>query len=158
MTRRYLSGGLALVSVAAIFGCDISEPETPENCVERFEKLLTNGPDDARFQPIFTYDVTRMEDVLETFVGEGEELTGLRMTMSHGASDAALKAFYEVDVPPKGAIFAADDFSLFRLNGTPGSRDETLLAGCRGAPPKARLVHIQWNALPPATEELPRTR
>jgi hypothetical protein len=158
MARRHLSGGVVLVLVAAISGCGFGEPETAENCVERFEKLLTNGPGDARFDPIFTYDVTRMENVLETFVGEGDELAGSRMTVSHGSSDAALKAFYEADVPPKGAAFAADDFSLFRLHGSPGSRHETLVAGCRGAPPKARLVHIQWNALPPATEDLARTR
>jgi hypothetical protein len=153
MTRRYLSGGLAFVSLAAIFGCDATRTETPEDCVERFGTLLAASPGDARFQPIFTYDVTRMKDVLETFAGDADKRAGLRMTISHGPSDAALTAFYEADVPPQGAIFAADDFSLFRRNGTPGPRDETLLAGCRGAPEKARLVHVQWNALPSAAED-----
>ena len=161
MTKRHLSGVLAWVSLAAVSGCSA---ETPDRCVERFGKRLADGHPtrsadlrDARFQPIFTYDVTQMENVLEEFVGEGDELAGMRMTISHGASGAAMEAFYKDEVPPKGAAFAADDFSLFRVRGTPGSRDQTLVNGCRKTPPKARLVHIHWIALPSTTEDLART-
>ena len=155
MIKRHLAGGFALVSAATMSGCGILEPESPERCVERFEQLVVSRPDlrDRQFQPIFTYDVTHMEGVLEHLVGEGNELEGLRMTLAHGASGAALDAFYKAEVPPKGAIFAADDFSLFRARGTPGSRHATLVEGCRETPPKARLVHVQLIALGPRTED-----
>jgi len=122
--------------------------------------VLTGAPDlgDLRVQPVFTYDVTRMQDVLEELVGTGDQLKGVRMTISHGASEEALRAFYAADVPPKGAIFAADGFTLFRLPGAPGRRDETLLAGCRGTPRGARLVNVQWDSLPRATGDLARMR
>jgi hypothetical protein len=155
MTRSCLPGVLAPALLAAVSGCGFDEPETAAHCVERFEKLLAASPDlrDIRVQPIFTYDTTQMDDVLEEFVGEGPELTGLRMTIAHGDSRPALEAFYKADVPPKGAAFAADHFSLFRVRGTPGSRDETLAAGCRAAPPDAPLVHVQWIALPPEQDQ-----
>lgn len=152
MIRRCLAGGFALVSLAAVSGCSA---ETAERCVERFEKLLSDdhrvtGADlrEGRFQPIFTYDVTHMEGVLEHFVGEGDELKGLRGTISQGDSRAALDAFYNAEVPPKGAFFAADGFSLFRAWGTPGSRDAALVEGCRETPPDARLIQVHWVALP----------
>lgn len=157
-----LSAGLALASLAALAGCGLGEPETPERCIERFRKLLGErrldrpGFGDARFQPIFTYDMTRMEGGLEELVGTGDELIGLRMTISHGADGAALDAFYQAEVPPKGAIFAADDYTLYRVSGMPGSRDETLVAGCRQARPKASLVRIQWIPLPSGTDEQAR--
>jgi hypothetical protein len=156
MTKRYLSGCLALVWVAALTGCN--EAETPESCIERFTKVLGDSPalPDARFQPIFTYDVTKMEDALETLYGDGAGAAGARMTISHGPSGAALDAFYKADVPPKGAMFAGDGFSLYRIKGQVGSRDDTLAAGCRDAPPKARLIHIQWIALAPGTETTPQ--
>jgi hypothetical protein len=160
MVERYLSVGLALLCAATVSGCRVDE--TPERCVERFEKLLTatslNDPGfpDARVRPVFTYDITRMHNALETLVGKGEKLRSVRMTISHGASGGALDAFYSADVPPEGAIFAADDFSLYRVNGTPAPRHETLVAGCHGAPAKARLTHIQWIALLP--EDIAGTR
>ena len=158
MTKRYLlaglalAGGLALAFTAAVAVWIVRRPETPERCIERFEQLIEMAPDPGAgpFQPIFTYDVTHMEGVLEHFVGEGDELAGLRGTIAHGPSDAALQAFYSAEVPPKGAVFSADDFSLFRTRGTPGSRAATLAEGCRETPPDARLVHIQWIALPAA--------
>lgn len=160
MTKRYLvaglalTGGLALASVAAVAAWIARWPETPERCVERFAQLIGNGPDPGAgpFQPVFTYDVTRMDNVLEHFAGDSDKRTGLQMTVSHGASGAALERFYATDVSPKGAIFAADDFTLFRTRGTPGSRAATLAEGCREASPKARLVHVQWIPLPPATD------
>jgi hypothetical protein len=165
MTRRYLIaglallGGLALASVAVAAAWIARQPETLEHCIERFEKLLAEGrgtsgrdPRDARVQPVFTYDVTHMEDVLHTFVGQGDDLKDVRMTLAHGASGPALEAFYRAETPPDGALFAADDFTLFRTAGTPAPRAATLAEGCREAPPKSRLVHIQWRAMPPPTE------
>ena len=145
-------GGLSLASTAAVAVWIVRQPETPERCIERFEQLIKMAPDPGAgpFQPIFTYDVTHMEGVLEHFVGEGAELAGLRGTIAQGPSDAALAAFYSAEVPPKGAVFSADDFSLFRTRGTPGSRAAALAEGCRETPPKARLVDIQWIALPAA--------
>ena len=145
MTRRYLSGWLALISLAALSGCGVTE--TPEQCVERFERLMAAGPPgfrEARFQPIFTYDVSQMENVLEQLVGKGADRAGVRMTLAHGASGPALDRFHKAEVPRKGHIFAADGFTLFSLPGQPGARAETLEAGCRGAPPKARLVRVRW--------------
>jgi hypothetical protein len=147
MVRRCLSGGLTLACAAALSGCGVEE--TPEGCIERFEKLGGDSLEDALFQPVFTYDITRMENALETIYGDPKDRVGGRVTISHGASGAALQAFYAADVPAKGHMFAADDFTLYRINGTPGSRRETVVAGCRGAFPKARLVHIRWQALPP---------
>jgi hypothetical protein len=158
LTKRYLVvalamlGALALAFTAAIAVWLVRRPETPERCIERFEQLIKMAPDPGvgPIQPIFTYDVTRMEGVLEHFVGQGSELEGLRGTIVHGPSDAALEEFYGAEVPPKGAVLSADDFSLFRTRGTPGSRAATLAEGCRETPPDARLVHIQWIALPAA--------
>lgn len=154
MARHCLAHGLALVCVAAVSGCSVEE--TPERCVGRFAKLLTashpvNDPGfrDARVQPIFTYDITRTEGVLEYLASKNGGLKGLRATISHGASGAALDEFSNAEVPRKGAIFAADNFTLYRVKGAPGTRDETLAAGCRGRPPKARLTHIAWSAMPP---------
>lgn len=161
MTTCWLSRGFALSLAAALSGCGVRQ-EVPERCIERFGKLLADDPHinggdlrDMRFQPIFTYDITHMEDVFETIYGDAAGAAGARMTVSHGAGGAALETFYKEEVPAKGAMFAADDFTLYRVRGTPGSRGETLAAGCRGAHPKARLVHIQWIALPPATEGQP---
>ena len=158
MTKRYLAvalamlGGLALAFTAAIAVWLVRRPETSERCIERFAQLIKIVPDRGvgPFEPIFTYDVTRMEGVLEHFVGEGAELEGLRGTIVHGPSDAALEEFYRAEVPPKGAVLSADDFSLFRTRGTAGSRPATLAEGCRETPADARLVHIQWIASPAA--------
>lgn len=151
--KIYVAGAVTLVSVA-ISVCSMVEPETPESCVERFNKLPANGPvlREARFRPIFTYDTTRMDGGLEELIPEGDR-TGLRITVSHGANDDVVKALYGADVPPKGAVFAADNFSLFRQIGTPGSLNETILAGCRATPYKARLVHIQWNLMSKTRED-----
>jgi hypothetical protein len=161
MARRYLSRGLALVSAAAVSGCNVEE--TPQRCIERFEAILAGSPingagfRDARVQPVFTYDITHMDNALETLVGKGEQLKSVRVTISHGADGGALDAFYRAEVPPDGAIFAADGFSLYRVNGTPGTRHQTLAAGCRGGPAKAPLTHIQWISLPQGAEDLART-
>jgi hypothetical protein len=157
MTRRKLSCVLAWASLAAATGCTAGKPEPPENCVARFEKLIADGPDlgQGRFLPIFTYDITHVANVLERLAGDPEKRAGLRVTIAQGASDLALKGFYAADVPRHGAIFAADNVTLFRITGTAGSRHETLVAGCRGALPEARLVHVQWNALRPGTDDLP---
>lgn len=149
--------GLALISLVAVAGCGIKGPESPESCIARFEGKLAKLPAGTRFQPIFTYDITQMENVPETLFGEGEALNDVRLTISHGASDPALKAFYESELPERGAIFAADDFTLFRVSGMEGTRDEALLAGCKkNAPTNARLIQIQWNALPQITKDIAR--
>jgi hypothetical protein len=156
MVKRHLP---ALVVAAAVSGCSVAE--TPEQCVERFEEFFADSrPDlrDARLQPIFTYNITHMENALETLAGDSEKRAGMRMTLAAGASGTALDAFYRADVPPKGALFAADGFSLYRVKGAPGTRDEAIVAGCRGAPAKAPLTRIDWIALPPRTEDMARTQ
>lgn len=154
MVTRYLSGGLALVLVTALPGCGV-KTETPAQCIERFTRSVANNPAlrGGRFQPVFTYDVTHMENVLEHFAGDPGKRAGLQVTLSHGANASALQAFYEAEVSPKGAIFAADDFTLFRVGGTPGSAHATLVEGCGEAPPKTRLVRVQWIALPSRTDD-----
>ena len=156
MTKRYLSAGLGLVLAATVSGC--GGEETPENCIERFGNLVIGGQrldapaqSGGRFEPVFTYDITRMENALEQLVGTGDELKGVRMTISHGASGPALDTFYQAEVPAEGAIFAGDGFSLYRVRGTPGSRRETVAAGCRGAPSQARLTRIDWIPMPAGT-------
>lgn len=148
MTRRYLSGGLALACMTVLSGC-FGQVETPEQCIERFERMLADAPvhRDTRFQPIFTYDVTHMKDALETFAGKGDELTGVRMTMAHGAIGPALDAFYRAEVPEKGAAFGSENLSLYRMKGAPGLPAETVIAGCRATPAEARLIHIQFAPL-----------
>ena len=135
-------------------GCVEEGPETEKACIERFAKLGFDGNPPGNFQtePIFTYDVSKMEDGFATIYGDASEMDGAKMTFVKGASGQALSQFYKADVPPKGAIFASDDVSLYRIKGAPGSREETLSAGCRNAPPNARLVHIQWIALPTKME------
>jgi hypothetical protein len=154
MTTRYLSRGLVLMIAAAVSGCGV-KTETPAQCVERFTQFVADNPAlrGGRFQPVFTYDVTHMEDVLEHFAGDPGKRAGLQMTLSHGANASALQAFYEAEASPKGAIFAADDVTLFRVGGTPGSPQAALVEGCGEAPPKARLVRVQWIALPSRTDD-----
>ena len=123
--------------------------ETPETCVERFNRVIVSDvaiPADTRFLPVFTYDVTKVENVFEAFGRDEANPSGMHLTFAQGGGEEAVRAFYEAEVPKQGAFFARDDISLFRMSGIPATRDETILAGCRAAPPKARLINIQWTA------------
>jgi len=150
---------LAAALAAALTGCNRANGETPEACIARFARVLADLPafEDARYQPVFTYDVTHMNDVLETLVGRGDALAGTRVTIAHGALGASLTEFLQAEVGPKGAIFAADRFTLYRIGGTPAAPGQAIAEGCRKAPAEARLTHIQWIALPRGNAAAGRT-
>lgn len=144
---RQLGPASVAFLLIGLTGCNVSKIETAEQCIERFKDLGSEWKmmRQEELEPTFTYDVSQMDDPFFSIYGGPAGVKGAKMIVASGASGPALEAFYKDDVPSNGALFAGEDISLYRVRGSMGSREQTIAAGCRSAPEKARLIHIAWT-------------
>ena len=148
MSVRQLGSAPIVLSIAGLLGCNDANVETTQQCFERFEDAGSDliATRNGELLPTFTYDVSEVENFFERSDGGPAGMRGAKMIISSGSSGPALDAFYSQDVPEKGAGFAGEGISLYRIKGSPGLREQTIMEGCRTTPDKARLIHIAWTS------------
>ncbi|MCA0977615.1 hypothetical protein LCM19_04480 [Qipengyuania flava] len=147
MSFRQLGSAPIVFSIVGLFGCNDTNVETTQQCIERFKDVGSDlmATRNGELVPTFTYDVSEVENAFGNIDGGRAGMVGAQMTASSGPSGPALDAFYREDVPTKGAGFAGEGISLYRIKGSPGPRTQTIIDGCRTTPEKGRLIHIAWT-------------
>ena len=159
-----------LIATGMLAGCtDWREgEETAEACVERF--ALKKGAvhpladDPSQWVPSYTYDVTKMGGegiralIKSTEDGAEPGTDGVSLVGS-GSSQAARDKFADLPATKAGAVFLADDPSLYKVRGKPGLHRDLLRQGCEGQREGMRLINWQFSREEVLVDgELPKPR
>ena len=155
---------ISMVSLVALTGCDIINPQDPRlgeeavgECVKRVtDKLNRSERDTLRNEqgtraPTYTYDITKLdlEAVQELLDAGGKETAGSRGMRDANETSTAVERFMATPVDEKGAFFLGRDPALYRVRGAPTAFADIIKAGCERQQADMRLIEVSWGSSAP---------
>lgn len=143
-----LRSGSLLMILAMLSGCGSAksgpEPESVEECKDRFKNPPAIGSAAQKLQFDFTYQLPNDSKYMKQSLDQRAQITA-----SDGLSEQMVKQFLSGPVFPKGSYLFAKDLVLNRVPGPSGDWSTAVAIGCSKAPPGSRLYHV--NAFSAAT-------
>lgn len=159
----------AMVSLAALSGCELFNDEDPRVGVEGVEACLKRVANKSRSEefdalddgalwvPTYTYDVTKLEleAIQQLSVSYNDETSGTRINQTTNETSTAVAQFMQQPVDEDGAFFMGRDPALYRVRGAPVQLSDVITSGCERQLPNMRLIEVEFSrhsAAPPEAD------